>query len=87
MIIFIAWNLVLDPWWKIGKLKLMHYVHYVSSYLPPLDGVDASNVIDIGWYHLFWGGESKKKQTLNNANWWMLTIGLLYTTYFEPFEK
>ena len=31
-----------------GKWELMSYVQYVtSSHLPPLDGVDASDMIDI----------------------------------------
>ena len=29
-----------------GKWELMYYVQYVSSNLPPLDGVDASDTID-----------------------------------------
>ena len=32
-----------------GKWELMHYVHKVSSYLPPLDGGCASDMIDIVW--------------------------------------
>ena len=31
-----------------GKWELMHYVQWVSSHLPPLDGVDPSDMIDIG---------------------------------------
>ena len=31
-----------------GKQELMHYVHQVSSHLPPLDGADASDTIDTG---------------------------------------
>ena len=30
-----------------GKWELMHYVHWVSSHLPPLAGVGASDMIDI----------------------------------------
>ena len=31
-----------------GKQELMHYVHYISSCSPPLDGVDTSDMIDTG---------------------------------------
>ena len=31
-----------------GKQELMHYVHWVSSHLPPLDTADASDTIDTG---------------------------------------
>ena len=31
-----------------GKQELMHYVHLLSSHLPPLDAADASDMIDIG---------------------------------------
>ena len=30
-----------------GKWELMHYFHKVSSYLPPLDGGGASDMIEI----------------------------------------
>ena len=29
-----------------GKQELMHYVHLLSSHLPPLDAADASDTID-----------------------------------------
>ena len=32
-----------------GKWELMSYVQWVSSHLPPLGGVGASDMIDIGW--------------------------------------
>ena len=31
-----------------GKQELMHNLHQVSSHLPPLDGVNASDMIDNG---------------------------------------
>ena len=31
-----------------GKQELMHYIHYISSCSPPLDGVDTSDMIDTG---------------------------------------
>jgi hypothetical protein len=31
-----------------GKKELMHYVHWVSSHLPPLDAAYASDTIDTG---------------------------------------
>ena len=30
-----------------GKWELMPYIHLVSSHLPPLGGVDGSDMIDI----------------------------------------
>ena len=33
-----------------GKWELMSYVQQVSSHLPPLGGVSASDMIDIGLY-------------------------------------
>ena len=32
-----------------GKWELMHYIHLVTSYLPPLGGVGLSDIIDIGF--------------------------------------
>ena len=44
-----------------GKWELMSYVQQVSSYLPPLGGVGASDMIDIGFTHV----ASKKSYHLN----------------------
>ena len=39
-----------DAWkpFNGGTEQLMHYIYSVSSHLPPLDGVDAFDMIDTG---------------------------------------
>ena len=61
---------------KGGKWELMHYVHWVSSYLLPLGGVGASDMIDIvlGLVHIF---HDKKTFHLDND----VAILLYYTKY------
>ena len=41
-----------------GKWELMSYVQYISSHLPPLGGVGASDMIDIGYNLLLFTNSS-----------------------------
>ena len=48
-----------------GKWELMSYVQYVSSHLPPLGGVGASDMIDIVMYDVlgrFYGLRNRNKR-------------------------
>ena len=49
-----------------GKLELMSYIQQVSSYLPLLGGVSASDMIDIGVQYPFWGIQL-------NVSWYVQT--------------